>query len=66
MAVGSGVNVDPIKSLTGPRFLIASTPCQLDARSTAKSTKRKDDSVWCKIFHGLKPQEVLNPALIFA
>ena len=66
VAVWSHLAVTPIKSSTGPRFLIASTPYQLDTRSNAKSTKNKDDSVWCQKLHGLKPQEVLNPTPLFS
>ena len=55
-----------IKSSTGPRFLIASTPCQLDESSTSKSAKRKYYSVWCQKLHSLKRQEVLNSTPLFS
>ena len=66
MAVGYRLVVTPINSLTGPRFLIALTTWQMDEISTAKSTKSKDDSVWCQKLHGLKHHEVLKPAPLFS
>ena len=55
-----------LKSSTGPSFIITSTPFQLDSSSTDKSTKIKDDSLWCQNLCGLKPREVINPAPLFA
>ena len=41
------MDLPDVKSSTGPRFLIAYNPCQLDASSTAKSTKSKNLIMTC-------------------
>ena len=54
-----------IKSLARTRFIIASTPYQLDAFSTAKSIKSKDDNVWYQKWHGLKTSRGAKPCSPF-